>query len=67
MPINDPVYDYTPVLINRSDRGPSVAALRAAITGSGVAANYPSARLDVATKDDLIYICKTHNIAVTGM
>lgn len=67
MAVNDPTYDYTPVLTNRGDRGPSVTALRAAIAGSGVAASYPSRVLDAMTKDDLIFVCKTHSIAVTGL
>ena len=66
-PQADPVYDYTPVLVNRSDRGPSVAALKAAISGSGVSASYPAATMQTMTKDDLIFVCKTHSIAVTGM
>lgn len=66
-PQADPTYDYTPVLVNRGDRGPSVAALKAAISGSGVAASYPAAVMQTMTKDDLIFVCKTHSIAVTGM
>lgn len=66
-PQNDVQYDYTPAMANRSERGPSVAALKAAISGSGVAASYPTATMQTMTKDDLIFVCKTHSIAVTGL
>ena len=60
--------DSTPVLVNKkADTKPTIAALRAAIAGSGVSASYPAAFLDAATKDDLIYVCKTHNISVVGL
>lgn len=60
--------DTTPVLSNKkADTKPTIAALRTAIEGSGVAASYPSAFLDGATKDDLVYVCKTHGISVVGL
>ena len=60
--------DSTPVLVNKkADTKPTIAALRAAIAGSGVSASYSAAFLDAATKDDLIYVCKTHNISVVGL
>lgn len=60
--------DSTPVLVNKkADTKPTVAALRAAIAGDAVSASYPAAFLDAATKDDLIYVCKTHGISVVGL
>ena len=60
--------DVTPVLVNKkADTKPTIAALRAAIAGSGVSGSYPTAFLDAATKDDLIYVCKTHDISVVGL
>jgi len=46
---------------------PSIAELKAAISGSGVSASYPTAVLKAATKNDLIYICRVHNISVNGL
>jgi hypothetical protein len=46
---------------------PTIAALKAAIAGSGVAASYPTAVLLGSTENDLIYICKLHNISVVGL
>ena len=60
--------DTTPVLSNKkANTKPTISALRTAIAGSGVADSYPTAILDGATKDDLIYICKTHSISVVGL
>lgn len=46
---------------------PSIAALKTAITGSGVAASYPASRLLQMTKNDLIYVCRVHGISVVGL
>ena len=60
--------DSTPVLVNKkADTKPTVAALRAAISGSAQSASYPAAVLNTATKDDLIYVAKTHGISVVGL
>ena len=60
--------DTTPVLSNKkADTKPTISALRTAIIGSAVADSYPAAFLDAATKDDLIYVAKTHNISVVGL
>lgn len=60
--------DSTPVLVNKkADTKPTVAALRAAIVASDYSASYPAAFLDAATKDDLIYVAKTHGISVVGL
>lgn len=60
--------DSTPVLVNKkADTKPTIAALRSAITGSDYSASYPAAFLDAATKDDLIYVAKTHGISVVGL
>lgn len=59
--------DPTPKMTFKKPTGPTVAALKAAISGSGVAASYPAAQLTAATYNDLVYICKLHSIAVTGL
>lgn len=46
---------------------PTIAALKTAIAASGVAAKYPTARLQGATKNDLVYICRLEGIAVAGI
>lgn len=46
---------------------PTIAELKAAISGSGVAAKYPAAAMHRATKNDLIYICRLESIAVAGL
>ena len=60
--------DVTPVLVNKkANTKPTIAALRAAIVASDYSASYPAAFLDAATKDDLIYVAKTHGISVVGL
>lgn len=60
--------DTTPVLSNKkADTKPTISALRTAIAGSDVTSSYPAAFLDAATKDDLVYVCKTHGISVVGL
>ena len=63
----DYVNDTTPVNTFDHPSLPVVSAMRSAIAGSAVSASYPSARLDAATKNDLVYICRTHSIAVAGL
>lgn len=63
----DPKNDTTPVLEFDQPHLPSVSALRTAIAASGVTASYPSAFLDTATKNDLIYVARVHGISVTGL
>lgn len=46
---------------------PTIAALKAAIAGSGVSASYPAARMHTLTQNDLIFICRTHSISVVGL
>lgn len=46
---------------------PSVAELKAAISASAFAARYTPAFMMSATKDDLIFACRTHGIAVAGL
>jgi hypothetical protein len=60
--------DTTPQRLNkRANTKPTISDLRTAISGSGVSGSYPAAFLDAATKDDLIYVCKTHGISVVGL
>lgn len=46
---------------------PTIAALKAAIAGNGVAASYPAAVRNAMTLNDLIYVCRVHSIAVVGL
>ena len=46
---------------------PTIAELKAAIAGSGVAAKYPAKFMFTATKNDLIFACRTEGIAVAGL
>lgn len=46
---------------------PTISALRTAIAGSGVAASYPTEKLEAMTKNDLVYICRLHGIACVGI
>jgi hypothetical protein len=64
---HDVLNDPTPKLLNNRPTLPTVSAMRAAILASPQAASYPAARLDAATKNDLIGICKAHSIAVAGL
>lgn len=50
-----------------SHTSPTVAALKTAISGSGVSASYPAATLLAMTKNDLIYVCRQNGIAVAGL
>jgi hypothetical protein len=63
--------DVTPVLpfpsTNSGGKFPTIAAMRAAITGSAVASSYPLATLLASTRNDLVFICRTHGIAVAGI
>jgi len=67
MPDFDPRADITPqnpLVVNDK---PTVAALKAAIAGSGVSASYPAAQLLAMTKNDLVAICVNNSIAVSGL
>ena len=46
---------------------PTIAELKAAISGSAVTAKYPAKWMFSATKNDLIYVCRTEGIAVAGL
>ena len=63
----DFVNDTTPVSVFDHPSLPVVSAMRTAIAGSAVSASYPSAWLDGATKNDLVYVCRVHGIAVAGL
>ena len=63
----DQINDVTPVLTFDHPTLPIVSAMRTAIAASGVSSSYPSALLDAATKNDLIYICRVHGISVAGL
>lgn len=67
---HDPLNDITPVLTVQNvmlGKFPTIAALKAAISGSGVSASYPAAAMQTMTKNDLIFICKSHAIACVGL
>lgn len=57
----------TPVNNIKQPSGPSVPALKTAISGSAFAARYPAAFMHAATYNDLVYICRLHSIAVAGI
>lgn len=65
--------DYDPANSNGGVRlvvlggKPTIAQLKAAISGSGVAAKYPTAYMNSATKNDLISVCRVEGIAVAGL
>jgi len=67
--------DYDPANQNTTGAGkltvlggkPTIAELKAAIAGSGVAASYSVAWMYAATKNDLIHVCRVHSIAVAGL
>ena len=71
MPDFDTKNDITPALqfpsTTQGGKFPTIAALKAAIAGSVVASSYPAATLQVSTKNDLVYICRLHGIAVVGI
>ncbi len=46
---------------------PTIAELKAAISGSAFAARYPASFMMAATKNDRIHICRVHGIAVAGL
>ena len=59
----DIVLDPTPQNALKPYRGPSVTALRTALTTYN-ATSYSVARLDDMTKNDMLYACRTHGLAV---
>jgi hypothetical protein len=59
--------DNQPVNAIKQPSAPTVAAMKAAIGGSGVAASYPAATLHALQYNDLVYICRTNGIAVAGL
>lgn len=46
---------------------PTIAELKAAIGGSAVTAKYPASFMFAATKNDLLYVCRTEGISVAGL
>jgi hypothetical protein len=65
----DPANQNTGASTRLVEKGgkPTIAELKAAISGSGVSAKYPASFMFKATKDDLIFICRTEGIAVAGL
>lgn len=60
--VRSSVTPYNPLTNTRN--APTIAALKAAISGSAHAASYPTAVLNAASKLDLINICRIHGISV---
>lgn len=60
--VRSSVTPFNPLTNTRN--APTIAALKAAIGGSAVAASYPTAVLNAATKLDLINIVRIHGISV---
>lgn len=55
----------TPVnKLTNTRNAPTIAALKAAISGSAHAASYPEAILNASSKLDLVNICRIHGISV---
>lgn len=67
MPDYDPANQAAPTKLAVLGGKPTVAELKSAIAGSSVAANYSAAWMNTATKNDLIYACRTEGIAVAGL
>ena len=67
MPDYDPANQSSPVKLPVLGGKPTVAELKTAISGSGVSAKYPAAWMRTATKNDLIYACRTEGISVAGL
>ena len=65
----DPANQNTPAATRLATLGgkPSIADLKAAIAGSAFAARYTTDFMMKATKNDLIHVCRVHNIAVAGL
>lgn len=65
--------DYDPANSNPGIRltvlggKPTIAQLKAAISGSGKSAQYPAAWMMSASKNDLIFACRSEGIAVAGL
>jgi hypothetical protein len=56
-----------PAKLVQSGGKPTIAELKAAIAGSAVTAKYPAKWMFSATKNDLVYACRTEGIAVAGL
>lgn len=64
----DPPNQNTPAatrLVNNFAK-PTIAELKAAITGSAFASRYPASFLMKAVRNDLIHICRVHGITVAS-
>lgn len=68
MPANDYHAEKAAVapLVNRFPSGPTVTALRTALSTAN-ATYWTSARLDAATKRDLIYAARLAGLSVAGL
>jgi len=66
MPDFDVRNSTTPLLVHDKPHKPDIAALKAALTTYN-ATSYTPARMNTMTYDDLIYACRTHSLAVTGL
>lgn len=58
--------DVTPQNVFRRSKGPTVTALRAALTAHN-ATSYSSTRLDSMTDNDMIFACRQHGLSVAGL
>lgn len=64
MAINDIYNDVTPHLTHRKYQGPTVSALRTALTTFS-ASTYPAAVLNGMTKRDLVFAARAAGLTVT--
>lgn len=63
----DPANQNSTIILPTPGGKPTIAQLKAAIAGSGVASSYPAAFMFAASKNDLIAICRANAIAVAGL
>jgi hypothetical protein len=62
----DIVTDPAPQNTVKPVSGPTITALRAALTAHN-ATSYSAARLDQYSENDMVYACKVHGLSVTGL
>lgn len=63
----DPANQQSPTKLTVLGGKPSIADLKAAIAASPVSAKYPAKFMHTATKNDLIFVCRSEGIAVPGL
>lgn len=59
-------YDITPLQTNEPPRGPSIAAMKSALSTAD-STTFTATVMRTMTKNDLIYACKVRGLNVTGL